>query len=94
MTPHRIVLVPLALALLPDLALAGAGGAEFNSAWVTLQSWLTGDLGRVIAAGLLLVGLSIGIVRQSVMAAVPAIASGLALNLAPTIISAIVTAVI
>lgn len=78
----------------PGLALAGAGGTEFNAAYVTMTDWLTGDLGRLITAGLLIVGLAIGIVRQSVMAAVPAIAAGLVVSVAPTVINAIVTATI
>ncbi len=76
----------------PALSFAGTGGTEFNSAYTTLTTWLQGDLGRLIAAALLVVGLVMGVVRQSIMAAVPAIACGLVATVAPTIIGAVVTA--
>lgn len=79
---------------LPVTSFAGTGGAEFNTAYTTITNWLQGDLGRLIAAALLVVGLVMGVVRQSIMAAVPAIACGLVATVAPTIIGAVVTAVI
>ena len=78
----------------PSLSFAGAGGAEFAPAYQTITTWLQGDLGRLIAVALLIVGLVMGVVRQSIMAAVPAIACGLVATVAPTIIGAVVTAVI
>jgi conjugal transfer pilus assembly protein TraA len=87
------VITTLIVALIcPALSFAGTGGTEFNSAYTTLTSWLQGDLGRLIAAALLVVGLVMGVVRQSIMAAVPAIACGLVATVAPTIIGAVVTA--
>ena len=79
---------------MPQVSLAGTGGTEFNVAYTTITGWLQGDLGRLIAASLLVVGLVVGVVRQSIMAAVPAIACGLVATVAPTIIGAVVTAVI
>ncbi|MFL6600817.1 MAG: TraA family conjugative transfer protein [Steroidobacteraceae bacterium] len=87
------VLVVLTL-FVPAMSFAGTGGTEFNSAYTTLTGWLQGDLGRLLAAALLVVGLVMGVVRQSIMAAVPAIACGLVATVAPTIIGAVVTAVI
>jgi conjugal transfer pilus assembly protein TraA len=87
------VLLALSFAI-PTWSFAGTGGTEFTSAYTTLTGWLQGDLGRLIAAALLVVGLVMGVVRQSVMAAVPAIACGLVATVAPTIIGAVVTAVI
>ena len=57
-----------------------------------MRTWATGDLGRLVTVGLLVTGVSMGIVRQSVMAAVPAAGAGLALSLGPGIIEAIFTA--
>lgn len=79
---------------LSNVSFAGTGGTEFNPAYTTITDWLQGDLGRLIAASLLVVGLVMGVVRQSIMAAVPAIACGLVATVAPTIIGAVVTAVI
>lgn len=90
----RLVMAAGLLALAPGMVLAGTGGTEFNPALAQLQGWIEGDLGRLIAIGLLIVGMAMGIVRQSVMAAVPAIATGLVLSLAPTVLNSIFTAVI
>ena len=100
-TPNRRVVHAALLTLLaivamagPELSLAGTGGTEFTIAYTTITGWLQGDLGRLLAASLLVVGLVMGVVRQSIMAAVPAIACGLVATVAPTIIGAVVTAVI
>jgi conjugal transfer pilus assembly protein TraA len=87
-------LVCAELLVLSQTGTAGTGGTEFASAYTTITNWLQGDLGRLIAASLLVVGLVMGVVRQSIMAAVPAIACGLVATVAPTIISAVVTATI
>jgi conjugal transfer pilus assembly protein TraA len=87
-----IALVAMTSLAAPMPSWAGTGGTEFNSAYTTITDWLQGDLGRLIAASLLVVGLVMGVVRQSIMAAVPAIACGLVATVAPTIISAVVTA--
>ena len=96
---NRRFLASMAILLACGLAastasFAGTGGTEFNPAYTTITDWLQGDLGRLIAASLLVVGLVMGVVRQSIMAAVPAIACGLVATVAPTIIGAVVTAVI
>lgn len=89
-----VAVLALTSVVVPEVSLAGTGGTEFNSAYTTITDWLQGDLGRLIAASLLVVGLVMGVVRQSIMAAVPAIACGLVATVAPTIIGAVVTAVI
>ena len=95
MTPaqrHTQVIVPVVLTavLMPTLVLAGGGATgDFADAYDTLVEWAEGDLGRIISVGLLVVGLAAGIVRQSVMAAAPAAAAGLALSVGPGIIDEI-----
>ena len=89
-----LAILSMELLILPGLGFTGTGGTEFSPAYTTITDWLQGDLGRLIAASLLIVGLVMGVVRQSIMAAVPAIACGLVATVAPTIISAVVTAVI
>lgn len=91
------VVMPVGLTalLVPALALAGGGGTgDFGDAYDQLVQWAEGDLGRVITVGLLVVGLAAGIVRQSVMAAVPAAGAGLALSVGPGIIDTIFGAAI
>jgi len=89
-----ILLAIVAAMLIPQVAMAGTGGTEFSSAYTLLTGWIQGELGRLLAISLLIVGVGMGIVKQSVMAAVPAIAAGLVVNVAPTIIGLLVTAVI
>ena len=74
--------------------MGGTGGTEFASAYTTITGWLAGDLGRLLAAGFLVVGLAMGIVRQSIVAAVPAVGAALLINVGPTVLGAIVTATI
>ena len=94
----QTVVPAMAVALVvPTLVMAtgsGMGTADFNAAYTRLEGWATGDLGRVIAVGLLTVGIASGIVRQSIMAAVPAAGAGLALSLGPGIITTIFGATI
>lgn len=75
-------------------AYAGTGGTEFDTVWTTLTDWSQGTLGRIIALALVITGLGIGVVRQSIMAVVVGIACGLSLYNAPTIVENIVGAVL
>ncbi len=88
-----------ALAMLLMLAatnsFAGTGGStEFGSIYTMLTGWLQGTLGRILAITFVAVGLVSGVVRGSIMGFVLGIAAGLGLYTAPTVIDAIVTAVI
>lgn len=67
---------------------AGTTGSEFQGLYEMVRDWSTGYLGKTIAVTFLLVGLGMGIVRGSVMAAVCAIAAGVALLMLPGIIDA------
>ncbi len=79
-------------ALLPVFAFAGTGGGEFDDIWITLTDWVEGTLGRIIAAGIVIVGIVAGIVRQSLMAFAIGIGGGMGLYNTPTIIEEILTA--
>ena len=76
----------------PEMALAGAGGAEFQGAYDMLTGWMTGILGRIIAITFIVVGLVAGVMRQSIMGFVTGIAAGLGVFLAPDVITNIVSA--
>ena len=91
---RAFTLALLCLAFAPCIAQAGVGGAEFDTIYTTLTDWAQGTLGRVIALGMILVGLGIGVIRQSIMGAIVGVAGGLALFNAPDIIDGIVGAVI
>jgi conjugal transfer pilus assembly protein TraA len=74
---------------------AGTGGStEFGSIYTMLTGWLQGTLGRIMAVTFVAVGLVGGVMRGSIMGFVVGIAAGLGVYTAPTVIDAIVTAVI
>ena len=85
-------MVALVFAMLPVLAFAGTGGGEFDDIWITMSDWVEGTLGRIIAAGIVIVGIVAGIVRQSLMAFAIGIGGGMGLYNTPTIIEEILTA--
>jgi conjugal transfer pilus assembly protein TraA len=85
-------LTALMMLLIPVAALAGTGGSEFDDIWITMSDWVEGTLGRVIAAGIVVVGIVAGIVRQSLMAFAIGIGGGMGLYNTPTIIEEILTA--
>ena len=82
----------LALLLAPGIALAGTGGGEFDDIWITISDWVEGTLGRIIAAGIVVVGIVAGIARQSLMAFAIGIGGGMGLYNTPTIIEEIMSA--
>ena len=73
---------------------AGTTGAEFQQLYTMLSEWATGYLGRSIALVFLLIGLGIGVVRGSLLAAAGAIAVATALLIAPTVVEGILSALI
>lgn len=80
------------LAASATYVIAGGGGQEFNAVYDMLADWATGTLGKIIALSALIVGIGLGLVRQSVIAAVIGIAMALVLNFGPTVIEGILTA--
>ena len=87
-----LALCAAAAILLPVAAQAGAGGTEFDPFYDTIVDWAQGSLGKALALAMFIVGIGMGVVRGSVVAAVPAVSGALGLFIAPTIIDAIMTA--
>jgi conjugal transfer pilus assembly protein TraA len=85
-----LTLVAAAL-LLPDLATAGAD-TTMGDVVTQLENWCTGSMGKVVALGMMLVGLIGGIARQSLMSFAVGIGGGLGLANAPTIVGNVLTA--
>lgn len=73
---------------------AGTGGTEFATIYTQLTDWSEGTLGKIIALGMILVGLGWGVVKQSVMAVVVGVAGGLILSNAPAVVDNIMGATI
>lgn len=74
-------------AAVPVAAYAGTGGStEFGDVWTDISGWTQGILGRIIAGSMILVGMVMGIARQSIMAFAVGIGGGIGLNQAPTLL--------
>ncbi|CAN7576417.1 TraA family conjugative transfer protein [Acidovorax delafieldii] len=82
----------LAIAItLPLQAMAGAGGTEFTQVYDQLTGWANGTLGKVLGVSALLVGLGVGVIKQSVIAAVVGIAMALTAGFGPGVIDGVVS---
>ena len=73
-------------------ALAGTGGTEFDSVYTTISGWATGTLGKLLALAAVIVGLGMGIVRQSVVGFVVGLGMAIGIYQSPAIVDSIVTA--
>ena len=87
-----LALVGSGMVVAASVPAGGGGDITFTSAQDLLTNWMEGSLGRMIALAMVLVGLAVGIIRQSIIAVVVGIAGALALGNAPTIIEAVFTA--
>lgn len=83
-----------AMLMVTTAAQAGTGGSEFSDIYDLLTGWSKGTLGKVMAVGMFLVGIGMGIVKQSVMAAVTGVGGALVLNYGPAVIDNVFTALI
>lgn len=83
-----------AAAVVSTDAMAGTGGTEFDDIYTLLVGWTQGTLGKIIALGMFMVGLSAGIINQSIVAVVVGIGGALALYYGPTVISGVVSALV
>lgn len=73
---------------------AGTTGTEFKNAYDMLMNWLKGYLGKAIALAFFVTGLFMGIVRQSITAALIALGVAFAIVLLPTILDSMMTATV
>lgn len=84
----------VAAATAPMTALAGAGGTEFTQVYDQLTGWSNGTLGKVLGIAALLVGLGVGVIKQSVIAAVVGIAMALTAGFGPGVIDGVISAAV
>lgn len=76
------------------LSHAGTTGTEFQIVYDTLTDWVNGYLGRTIAFSFLILGLMVGIARQSLIAIAVSGACGFGLLIAPTVLDNILSATV
>jgi conjugal transfer pilus assembly protein TraA len=87
-------LASIALTAVAGTAMASAGSSSdtsFQSILNLLTGWATGTLGRSLAIAAFLIGMGMGIVRQSAMAVVLGITFALVLGYGPAVIGNIFT---
>lgn len=72
-------------------AYAGAGGTEFQTVYDQVSGWTNGVLGKTLAVSSLLVGLGIGVIKQSVMSAVVGVGMALVAGFGPSAIDGVIT---
>ncbi len=85
----KAAIIVTSLSFYAQSALALEHSDDFKSLYDQLLGWAGGTLGKSIALLFLLIGLGTGLARGSIYAAVVAIAAGLSLVIAPTIIDSI-----
>ena len=73
---------------------AAQTGTEFKTVSDMLQAWAEGYLGMTIALAAFIIGLAVGLMKQTIMPAVVGIGVALAATLGPKIIISMFTAVI
>ena len=83
----------LAIAL-PGLATAGSPSmsTDFDTALNMVVDWSQGTLGKLVSVTFLVVGIVMGVMRQSIFAAVPAVAAAMTMYIGPDIIDSIFAA--
>lgn len=82
----------IALLIASDPVIAGAGGAEFDDVWTQLKDWTQGTLGRIASGGIVIVGVIMGIARQSLMPFATGVGGAMGLYNSPTVIESIMSA--
>lgn len=87
-----VVMLLIAIALVPAMALAGTADTEFQPMFQKILDWTQGFLGKSLAVGAVLVGAGMAIYYQSAGPAVMGIAMALILAFGPGAIQGVVTA--
>jgi conjugal transfer pilus assembly protein TraA len=82
---------PLALALLVTGSAMAGTDTTFDTIYNQVKAWAEGSLGKLLAVSAFIVGMGIGLVRQSVMAIVLGLAFALIMFYGPGIMESIVT---
>lgn len=87
---HKIAGASLVLVAASGAAVAGTD-TTFDTVYTTLSNWATGSLGKLFAVAAFIIGMGIGLVRQSAMAIVLGLAFALIMFYGPGIIDNLVT---
>ena len=83
-----LALVCVALLVLSHPVFAATNGSEFKDLYDMVHSWSQGYFGKALSICFLLVGLSVGIVRGSIIGCASCLGAAISLLMAPNIIDA------
>lgn len=95
-----MIVFGLVLAMFPETSFAASStvitgtGAPFATIYTLVSTWMTGPLVTTIALTAVIMGLGIGIARQSPMAALSGIAFAVIASVLPGVITGILGAVV
>lgn len=83
--------LPLALAIAASGTAFAGTDTTFTAIYTTISGWATGSLGKLFALAAFIVGMGIGLVKQSAMAIVLGLAFALIMFYGPGVIDSLVT---
>lgn len=84
----------IALALTANLAMAATTGAEFKGLADMVSGWSEGYLGMALGLTAFLIGLAVGLMKQTIMPCIVGLGVGLAATLGPSIIKGMFTLIV
>lgn len=84
----------VALALTANLAMAATTGAEFKGLADMVSGWSEGYLGMALGLTAFLIGLAVGLMKQTIMPCIVGLGVGLAATLGPSIIKGMFTLIV
>ena len=87
---HALAL-PFLLAVVATGTVMAGTDTTFDSIYTTVEAWAEGSLGKLFAVSAFIIGMGIGLVKQSAMAIVLGLAFALIMFYGPGIIANIVT---
>lgn len=84
-------LAPIMLAVVASSSAMAGTDTTFDTIYMEIRGWAEGSLGKLLAVSAFLIGMGIGLVRQSAIAVVLGLAFALIFAFGPGIIDNIVT---
>jgi conjugal transfer pilus assembly protein TraA len=86
-----MIAIAVAFAFASMQSQAGAGGTEFTQVYDQITGWANGTLGKTMAVSALLVGLGLGVIKQSIISAVVGVAMALVSGFGPGVIDGVIS---
>jgi conjugal transfer pilus assembly protein TraA len=84
-------IAPMALVLVASTSALAGTDTTFDAIYQQIRGWAEGSLGKLMAVSAFLIGMGIGLVRQSAIAVVVGLTFALIFAFGPSIIDSIVT---